>query len=164
MQTIRATCVPAVIKDYPSAAEAIEASQQEWMSWTENSGIAPLIGQKIKDAWWDELAVSIRLSAGDVIQIRCHESGVICELVGSNNLATRGQRETDDNVELILGPSTVRWDRNHFIEELAGRTLLRIQPSSGCLFFYARGLPIICFGVLRNLDTGNLFLFWDESD
>lgn len=165
MQRISAEPVPKAVVAYPNAARAIRAGARDNSLWVAKTGVAHHFGQTIAGASWAEDRVLIQLVSGNVIGISCDESGVICRRLHSAvPLVAPDSPIENSAVELVLKNIFVRWDRGRLINNLAGKTLCNMQMSGSTLFLYASELPIICFGTMRNRDTGRLFLFWSESD
>ncbi|MGO9598208.1 MAG: hypothetical protein ACLP7Q_09475 [Isosphaeraceae bacterium] len=163
MQTIRVMPVPQAVPAYATAEEAILASKQDDLSWVARSQVIPLLGQKIQMGWWSGECVRIRVESSPVISIRCNRTGIICE-VDTPDLPLPKSIDNPTRVDLLFDSGVLKWDRKVLIEGLVGKTVVKMQRSGCVLFLYASDLPTICFFVLQNRDTGELLLFWEESD
>ena len=107
----------------------------------------------------------LELASGSTLRVWCEERGVGCELLkpGGIELTTHADGR-DVYVDIVLGDLAFRWERDAIIRKLTGRTFSYIQMSGPVLHLYTEGYPITGFYVLRNINSGELFLFWDEDD
>lgn len=133
--------------------------------WSEIRGIAALFGQRIEAAAATEQSVWIRLASGNVLRIRSDESGPVCDALPSTDEWPTPQTQIGGgSVEVVFASGSVLWAGESLIKVLKGKDLVRIQKSANAVFLYASGLPTICFGAMRDCETGRVFLFWEESD
>jgi hypothetical protein len=159
---IRAEPVPATIAGFASADEAIRASKQDQLLFLSSTGVASCFGQQIQDTTWSDDCIFIRLASEDVIRIGCDACGIVCEIAKPEHAINTALSVLENGeVELNFGEIIHNWDRRTLFQSLPGKILSNVQLSGPTLFISITGLPTICFGVMRNLDTGRLFLFWE---
>jgi hypothetical protein len=154
-------------KEYDSPSAAIHGAQRDNASWLSKTGAAGLFGQQIDAAWWTDERVLIRLVSGSAVLICCDKCGVICDVAGPGSFPSNPDAAPENipgEVELRFRSVTTTWDGASLLRRLPGRRLTRLYVSGSELYLYASNLPIYCFSTLENLDTGNLFLYWCESE
>jgi len=165
MQQIHAEPVPSVIPAYDSPAKAIAAATRDSASWLDRTTIPSEFGQRIEKLVWTEKQVLLELASGSILRIWCEERGVGCELLKPNSIELTARADSRDVcVDMVLGDRAFRWERDATIGRLSGRTFSYIHMGGPVLHLYSEGHPIANFYVLRNINSGELFLFWDEDE
>ncbi len=165
MHTIRAESVPKVVTSCSSPSEAIAIGKRDSLSWLGKTSVESCFGETIEDAIVSRDRVLFRLASGRVVGIWCGENGVVSELLDCGiSPAVQDAEVLDQIVEVWLGSNSMKLDRAGLVRNLAGKILKKMQMSGSVLFVCVSELPLLCFGVMRDLNDNSLFLFWSESD
>lgn len=156
---MRQLCVEPIgrFAEVGSVASAIEASRKGEL-FQDVLALRP----RITSVSFSEHSFVFGLSGGWSLEIRLDEQGMVhCHCMSVKEPVPPGGPASPMTL-IFPGETRRRWDRGKWPARMLDHSLSSVFVNAPRLFVYVTGIPIIMYGGLRVVDTGDHLLYWDE--